>query len=66
MAWVAWRLTDAGAIEARITAEGPDGLEHEEAELASLEAAAERFGDGFRELVERVVASGSRSGRWRP
>ncbi|HKK08167.1 MAG TPA: hypothetical protein VKA44_04720 [Gemmatimonadota bacterium] len=66
IAWVAWRITDAGAVETRITLEGPDGLERDEAELASLEAAAERFGESFREVAERVLATGSRSGRWRP
>lgn len=66
ISWVAWRVEDAGGVRTTVTFEGPGGLEREERAFESLETAAERFGPGFLEVARKVVASGSRSGRWRP
>ena len=66
ISWVAWQIGDAGGVRALVTFEGPGGIEREELAFESLEAAADRFGPGFLDVAGEVVASGSRSGRWRP
>lgn len=64
--WAAWRVADDGAIETVLTVEGEDGLERRRRDFPTLEAAARVLGEGFREVVETVLAEGRRQGRWRP
>lgn len=67
IAWVAWRITEDGLVEARVArATTAGGVEREQASFASLEEASDRFGPGFAEVARLVLAAGSRSGRWRP
>lgn len=66
ISWVAWRIGEAGGVRALVTFEGPGGTEREELAFETLEEAADRLGPGFLEVARKVVASGSRSGRWRP
>lgn len=69
VAWAAWRVTDTGRVRvvATLAADRKDaGPERRRREYPTLEAAAGELGDGFREVVERVLAEGRRQGRWRP
>lgn len=66
--WAAWRVTEDGHIEVSATLSSRDGDEHarELWEFPSLESATAALGDGFRDVVERVLAAGRSQGRWRP
>lgn len=68
ISWAAWRVTDDGAVRVVATLADPeeDAPARERREYPTLEAAAEELGEGFREVVERVLAQGLRQGRWRP
>lgn len=55
-----------GSVRTVVTRHEDEGLARETLDFPSVEAAAKRFGPGFREVVDEVLASGSRKGRWRP
>lgn len=64
--WLSFEVETEGSVCTIVTRQGEEGLERESFDFPSLAAAAERFGPGFRQVVEEVLASGSRKGRWRP
>ncbi len=69
ISWAAWRVADDGRVQVAATlvpADGEGEPERARREYPTLEAAADELGDGFREVVERVLGEGLRQGRWRP
>lgn len=64
--WLKWRVRGDGAVQVVETRDRDGELVREERQDESLETAAERYGEDFRELVEKVLESGSRQGRYRP
>lgn len=64
--WLKWRAREDGSVEVVETREVDGETVRERRDAASLDAAAGRYGADFRELVEKVVESGSRQGRYRP
>lgn len=69
VSWAAWRVTDEGRVQvvATLARSGEDeDLPRARRDYATLEAAAADLGEGFRDVVERVLAEGRRQGRWRP
>ena len=64
--WLKWRAEDDGSLLIVETRERDGETVRERRDAESLDAAAERYGDGFRDLVETVLESGSRQGRYRP
>lgn len=64
--WLKWRAREDGTLQVVETRERDGELVREPREEESLEAAAARYGEDFRELVEEVLESGSRQGRYRP
>lgn len=66
LVWLKWRVREDGTVQVIETRERDGELVREGREDDSLEEAAARYGDEFRELVETVLESGSRQGRYRP
>ncbi len=66
ISWVTWRVTRAGAVEALVTRGTGEGARRHRERFPGLEAAEDRFGSGFGDLVRSALAAGSRTGRWRP
>lgn len=66
LVWLKWRVREDGTVQIVETRERDGELVREAREDDSVEAAAERYGEEFRELVEEVLESGSRQGRYRP
>lgn len=64
--WGAWRVEEDGAVRVMLVREGASGPEREKVRFAGLEEAADRLGGSFRDVVQRAIAEGHRSGRWRP
>lgn len=64
--WLKWRVDDDGSLRIVEIRERDGEVVGERRDAESLDAAADRYGEEFRELVNRVVASGSRQGRYRP
>lgn len=64
--WLKWRVTGDGSVEIVETRERDGELVRERRDAPSLDDAAARYGEGFREIVEKVLESGSRQGRYRP
>lgn len=64
--WLKWRVDDDGSLRIVETLERDGEVVREQRDAGSLDAAADRYGEDFRELVETVVESGSRQGRYRP
>ncbi len=65
--WLAWQEEDDGSFRVLETREEEGGgYVRELREYSSLDEAAEAYGPEFRGLVEEVLASGSRRGRYRP
>lgn len=65
--WLAWQQEEDGSFRVLETREEEGGgYAREQREYPSLDEAAEAYGPDFRELVEEVLASGSRRGRYRP
>lgn len=64
--WLKWRAEDDGSLLILETRERDGEVVRERRNADSLDAAAERYGEGFRKLVETVLESGSRQGRYRP
>lgn len=64
--WASWRVREDGSLQVTSTyARGGDYV-REEMEFNSLKAATAALGPGFGDVVARVTAQGSFSGRWRP
>lgn len=64
--WLKWRVRDDGSVHVVETREVDGETARERRDADSLDDAAGRYGEGFRELVENVLESGSRQGRYRP
>lgn len=64
--WLSFQVEPDGTVRTRVTLERDGEIVRERREAASLEEAQETFGGSFREVVQRVLESGSRRGRWRP
>lgn len=64
--WMAWKVAEDGSIVAVATLRDDEGHLKERWEFDSLEEAADALGEGFRDVAERVLETGRRSGRWRP
>lgn len=64
--WLKWRVADDGSVQVVETREADGETVRERRDADSLDDAAGRYGEGFRELVEKVLESGSRQGRYRP
>ncbi len=64
--WLKWRADDDGSLRIMETREREGELVRERRDAGSLDAAAGRYGEDFRELVEKILESGSRQGRYRP
>lgn len=64
--WLKWRVAEDGSVQVVETREAEGETVRERRDADSLDAAAGRYGEDFRELVEKVVESGSRQGRYRP
>lgn len=64
--WLAFEVDAEGRVEALVTRAGAGGPARERERHASIPEAAEAYGGSFREVVENVLDSGSRKGRWRP
>lgn len=64
--WLKWRAEEDGTLQILETREREGEIVREQREIDTLDEAAGRYGDGFRELVEKVLESGSRQGRYRP
>lgn len=66
LVWLAWRVTEGGEVQTRMTRRRDDELVRVARDYDSLEEAAAELGPAFREVVERVLGEGTRRGRWRP
>lgn len=66
LVWLKWRLREDGTLQVVETRDRDGEVVRERRDAGSVDAAAERYGSGFRELVETVLDSGSRQGRYRP
>lgn len=64
--WLKWRADEDGTLQIVETREREGEIVRERHDADSLDDAAGRYGEGFRELVEKVLESGSRQGRYRP
>lgn len=64
--WLKWRVTADGPVEIVETRERDGEIVRERRDAPSLDDATERYGEDFREIVEKVLESGSRQGRYRP
>lgn len=64
--WLKWRAQEDGSLQIVETREREGEIVRERRDADSLDDAAGRYGEGFRELVEKAVESGSRQGRYRP
>lgn len=64
--WLRWRAREDGSLQVVETREVDGETVRRRRDADSLDAAAGRYGEGFRELVEKVLESGSRQGRYRP
>jgi hypothetical protein len=64
--WLAWQQEEDGSFLVLETREEDGGYTRERREYGSLDEATEAYGADFRKLVEEVLASGSRRGRYRP
>lgn len=64
--WLKWRAEEDGTLQILETRESEGEIVRERRDIDSLGDAAGRYGEGFRELVEEVLESGSRQGRYRP
>lgn len=64
--WLKWRAADDGGLKIVETREVDGETVRGRRDADSLDDAASRYGESFRELVEKVLESGSRQGRYRP
>lgn len=64
--WLTWRAEEDGRFRIVETREREGEIVRERRDADSLDDAAGRYGENFRELVEKVLESGSRQGRYRP
>lgn len=64
--WLKWRAEEDGSLQVLETRERDGEIVRERRDADSLDDAAGRYGEAFRELVEKVLESGSRQGRYRP
>lgn len=64
--WLKWRAEEDGTLQILETREREGEIVRERRDADSLDDAAGRYGGEFRELVEKVLESGSRQGRYRP
>lgn len=64
--WAKWRVRDDGQIDVIATYAQDAGYAEWRASYRSLEEAAAVLGPSFRDIVDKVVDAGTRSGRWRP
>lgn len=64
--WLKWRADGDGGLRIVEIRDRDGELVRERRDADSLDAAAGRYGEDFRELVEKVRGSGSRQGRYRP
>lgn len=64
--WLKWRAQEDGSLQILETRERQGEIVRERRDADSLDDAAGRYGEAFRELVEKVLESGSRQGRYRP
>lgn len=66
LVWLAWRVTESGEVQTRMTRRRDGELVRVARDYDSLDEATAELGPGFREVVERVLEEGARRGRWRP
>ncbi len=64
--WAKWRVGDDGQIDVIATYAHGEGYAEWRASYGSLEDAAAVLGPSFRDVVNKVLEAGIRSGRWRP
>jgi len=64
--WLKWQAEEDGSLQILETRERDGEIVRERRDADSLNDAAGRYGEAFRELVEKVLESGSRQGRYRP
>lgn len=64
--WLKWRVTEEGQVEIVETRDTDEGYRRRRNDAGSVDEAAARYGEAFREVVEKVLESGSRKGRFRP
>lgn len=66
LVWLKWRVAEDGSVQVVETRDADGESVRERRDADSLDEAAARYGEDFRELVEKVLESGSRQGRYRP
>lgn len=64
--WLKWRVAEDGRVEIVETLEAEEGYRRRRNDAGSVDEATARYGEAFREVVEKVLESGSLQGRFRP
>lgn len=64
--WLKWRVEEDGGLQIVETRERDGDVVRERRDAESMDEAARRYGEEFRDLAEKVLESGSRQGRYRP